>query len=315
VKKWILYILLFSFSGAYAQDTSVYANAIPQHGVVNNEKKRKLIIAGVHTAAYAGTLITLSQAWYKDYPKSSFHTFDDSKEWLQMDKIGHGWTAYNIAKYSGNMWEWAGFSHKKAVLLGGLSSFGYQTILEFLDAHSAEWGWSWADIAANTAGAGLYTTQELLWQQQRILFKFSYLPVKYPSDLQGRADELFGTSFPERLLKDYNGQTYWFSFNLNSFLKNQHFPEWLNLAVGYGASGLYGGFENRSINKDGVVMFDRRDIPRIRQWYISPDIDFTRIPTNKKGVRTLLSLMNMLKLPAPTLEYSGGKFKGHLLFF
>jgi uncharacterized protein YfiM (DUF2279 family) len=327
VKKWILVIFLFGWLLSRSQqnhdstgivdtafNSSVFDKAY-RTSVVPEYKKRKLIIAGIHTTAYAGTLLLLSQAWYKDYPKTSFHTFNDTKEWLQVDKVGHAWTAYNIAKFSRDTWEWSGFSPQKAVLLGGLSSFGYQTILEVLDAHSAEWGWSWTDIAANTAGAGLYSIQELAWQEQRIQFKFSSFPVRYNEILEKRADVLFGKSFQERLLKDYNGQTYWLSFNLKSFAKSSTLPAWLNMSVGYGAQGLYGGFENMVIDKNGDISFDRRDIPRQRQWYLSPDIDFTKIKTRKRLVRTTLSLLNMLKLPAPTLELSKGRIKGHLLYF
>lgn len=325
MKNWFLPLFIFLYSAVCSQQSDGYlaqdsttvqklVNTSPQFNLPHY-KKRKQLIAGVHVTAYAGTLLLLSQAWYKDYPRTAFHTFNDSKEWLQLDKVGHAWTAYNIANYSTDLWKWAGFEHEKAVVLGGISSFGYQTILEILDAHSAEWGWSWADITANTIGAGLYTTQELAWKEQRIQFKFSSFPVKYNSELDLRADEIYGKGFQERFLKDYNGQTYWLSFNLKSFAKSSTLPGWLNVAVGYGAKGLYGGFENRAFDKNGTVTFDRTDIPRQRQWYLSPDIDFTKIKTNKRLVRTTLSLLNMLKLPAPALELSNGKLKGHFLYF
>lgn len=277
-------------------------------------KKRGYLIAGLHTASYAGTLAILGTTWYNDYPKAPFHVFNDSREWLQMDKAGHAWTAYSIAKYSTALWQWSGVPHRKAVWLGGLSSVGYQTILEWLDAHSSEWGWSWADMSANTFGAALFTAQELAWKQQRILLKFSSFPQQHDAALQQRADDLFGNRFQERLLKDYNSQTYWASVNLKSFLGNA-FPAWLNLAVGYGATGMYGGFENIAYDKIGVLIFDRRDIERVRQWYLSPDVDWTQIKTTKKGIRTLLSLMNMIKIPAPALELSRGKLKAHWLSF
>jgi hypothetical protein len=35
--------------------------------------------------------------------------------------------------------------------------------------------------------------------------------------------------------KDYNGQTYWLSVNLHSFIKA---PKWLNLAIGYGGRNV-----------------------------------------------------------------------------
>ena len=328
MKSWFLTLFILtaliglsqSHSDTLWQGDTIKYTALPSFynkskASQNNLKQRKLVIAGIHTTAYAGTMLLLSQAWYKDYPKTSFHTFNDSKEWLQVDKVGHAWTAYNIANYSASMWKWAGFEHNKAVLLGGVSSFGYQTILEVLDAHSAEWGWSWADITANTVGASMYTFQELAWQEQRVQFKFSSFPVRYDKSLEQRADVLYGKSFQERLLKDYNGQTYWLSFNLKSFASNSALPDWLNLAIGYGANVLYGGFENRAVDKNGITTFDRMDINRRRQWFLSPDIDFTKIRTNKRLVRTTLSLLNMLKLPAPALQLSNGKLKGHFLYF
>lgn len=171
-------------------------------------------------------------------------------------------------------------------------------------------------MAANFFGVGSYVAQELSWNEQKFQLKLSSFPGSYPTaELEDRGNELYGKSIPERILKDYNVLNFWVSMNLRSFAPKSKLPPWLNVAAGYGAKGLYGGFENRSYAKDGSVVFDRTDIPRRRQWYVSPDIDFTKIKTNKKGLRTLFSLANMIKLPAPTLEFSDGKFKGHWLMF
>lgn len=282
--------------------------------VASANKKKVYLVAGVHAVGYAGTLAILSNAWYKGYAKTSFHLFNDSKEWLQMDKAGHAWTAYNIANFSSRMWQWSGVQHKTAVLLGGFSALGYQTILEYLDAHSAKWGWSWTDMGANTFGAALFTTQELAFHKQIVTLKFSSFPQHYDASLRPRVNALFGNTFPERLLKDYNAQTYWASVNLNAVFPDA-LPAWLNLAVGYGAQGMYGGFKNMAFDKDGNVIFDRTDIKRVRQWYLSPDINWTKIKTNKNAVRTLFTLMNMIKLPAPALELRSGKVKAHWLSF
>ena len=273
-----------------------------------------LAVSGVHLAGYATTLALLSEAWYEENEKTSFHTFDDSKEWLQVDKVGHAWTTYTIARNSAASWSWAGLPHKKSVLLGGLSSIGFQTILEYLDGHSRSWGWSWSDMGANTLGAALYVSQELGWNKQLVQMKFSAHTVEH-GELKSRAEALYGPSLPERLLKDYNGQTYWLSFNSHIIAPGNTKWSWLSMALGYGAKGLYGGFANVAYDGQGAVAFDRRDIRRVRQWYLSPDIDFTKIPTQRRGVRTLLSLLNMVKFPAPALELSGGKLKGHLLYF
>jgi uncharacterized protein YfiM (DUF2279 family) len=288
---------------------------IQLNGSVQQKKRRTALVAGVHGLAYSGTLIMLSETWYSDFPRTSFHTFNDSREWLQMDKIGHAWTSYNIAQYSTGLWSWAGLNKRQAVLLGSVSSIGFQTILEYLDAHSSEWGWSWADVTANVAGTTIYAAQELAWQTQKLRIKFSAHPVRYSADLRGRTDSLFGASTADRVLKDYNAQTYWLSANLRTLTRSDIFPAWLGVAVGHGAKGVYGGFSNIGRSKGGEIIFSRPDIKRQRQWYLSPDIDFTKIKTEKKGLKTVFHLLNMIKIPAPALELSGGKLKTHLLYF
>jgi hypothetical protein len=57
-------------------------------------KGRFWTAAGVGVAAYTGTLLTLNNLWYDQYPRTSFHLFNDAKEWQQMDKAGHVFTAY-----------------------------------------------------------------------------------------------------------------------------------------------------------------------------------------------------------------------------
>ena len=92
-------------------------------------------------------------------------------------------------------------------------------------------------------------------------------------------------------------------------------PGWLNIAFGYGAEGMLGGFENKWTDKNNAVQ-TRYDIERNRQFYISPDIDFTRIKTNSKSLRTLFSVLNCIKVPAPALMInSKGKLKAYAVYF
>lgn len=302
----ILLFIVWSTLTGFGQDS---ARILP----FNKTGRLKGVSIG-HAGLYTGSLLILNQAWYKDYPKSSIHSFDDSREWMQVDKIGHGWSAYNLARLSASTWQWAGVDRTRAAWAGTISGFSFMTVIEFLDSRSAEWGWSWADMAANTLGSGLYLGQELLWKEQRIQYKFSFHRMGYTDPLlKQRADVLYGKSLAERMLKDYNGQTYWLSFNLRSFLPDSKIPSWFNLAIGYGANGMFGGFENRAFDKNGNTIFDRRDIARWREWYLSPDIDLSRIKTKKKWVRTGLFLLNAIKIPAPALQWgkgSGLKVKG-----
>jgi hypothetical protein len=159
--------------------------------------------------------------------------------------------------------------------------------------------------------------QELLWHEQRIQYKFSFHHKNYGEpQLDQRADALFGKSWSERMLKDYNAQTYWFSANLGSFFRKSNLPSWLNLSFGYGADGMFGGFENIAKDANGNITFDRRDIPRKRQFYLAPDIDFTKIKTKSKFLHTVFSGLNSFKFPAPAIMLdSKGKFKAYAFYF
>ncbi len=279
---------------SFISPTSAYPN-----------KKRIYLAAIGSVAGYSGTLIALSNAWYKNYPQSSFHFFNDNDDWLQMDKAGHVFSAYTAGKMSMELWRWTGLSRKGRIIAGGLSGTIFMTTIEVLDGFSSQWGFSVGDLTANLAGSGLFIAQELAWDEQRVQVKFSFHRNDYGStSLNQRADGLFGSKSLERMLKDYNGQTYWLSANLKSFFKKSTLPGWLNIAVGYGADGMFGGSENLLKDNPGNILFDRRDIPRLRQWYLAPDIDLTKIKTKSKLLKTGLFLLNSLKFPAPSIGFS-----------
>ncbi|RYY40827.1 MAG: DUF2279 domain-containing protein [Chitinophagaceae bacterium] len=281
-------------------------------GTLHGFNKKKLLVDGMGVGIYGGMLAGLSQAWYNDYPRSSFHSFNDVGEWQQMDKVGHAWAVYSMSHIGYGLWRWSGYSNKQATLLASGSGLAFMLGIEYLDGRSAEWGWSWGDAGADLFGAALFAGQQLTWNEQKIRLKFSSHVYQYPVELQGRARTLFGSTLPNKLLKDYNAQTYWLSFPLP---QAWHLPRWLRLSVGYGADGMYGGFDNTSVDKNGLVTFDRRDIKRYRQWYLAPDIDLTQIKTRSKLLRSVFYSINILKFPAPALELSNGKLKGRFLAF
>lgn len=310
-------LLMFVFLSLIFISTYIHAQDSVKIDISKEQQKKRIAwTTGINITGYVGSLILFNNAWYKNYPKTSFHTYDDSKEWLQMDKVGHGWAAYNIGRANTAMWKWAGLSNKKATWIGGLSGTAFLTVIEVLDGHSAEWGWSWSDMAANFLGSGLFISQQLGWEEQRIQLKFSFHKKNYSDPmLNERSDELFGESWYERMLKDYNGQTYWLSANLKSFFPDSKLPRWLDISLGYGAEGMFGGYENTWVDSETGMPVDRTDIKRYRQWFLAPDVDFSKIKTNKKGLKVLFDIMNAFKFPAPSLEFSNGKFKAHAIHF
>jgi hypothetical protein len=317
---------IFSFTSIHAQYTFKPDITLDKHQnfidttqpntIYPYSKKRIRLVTAANVVGYGGVLIGLNAIWYANYPRSGFHFFNDDAEWLQVDKVGHAYSAYSESRASMEMWRWAGLSRKKRIWLGGLSGVAYQSIIEILDGFSSQYGFSPGDFTANIVGSGMFIAQELAWDDQRIKFKFSFHKKNYgEADLNNRADNIYGKTEIERFIKDYNAQTYWVSANIHSFFPESNLPRWLSFSVGYGAEGMFGARSNIAVDKNGNVIFDRTDIKRYRQWYISPDVDFTKIRTNKKGLRFLFFVLSSLKFPAPTLEYSNGSFKGHWFVF
>lgn len=279
-------------------------------------KQRVKIITATNIIGYSAAMAGLYAAWYKDYPQSNFHSFNDIGEWKGIDKIGHAYSAYAESKASMELWRWTDIDRKKRIWLGGMSGAFYQTVIETLDGFSSEWGWSWGDFTANIFGSGMLVAQELAWDEQRIQFKFSFHHKSYSDPvLNQRSDKIFGKSTAERFLKDYNGQTYWLSANIKSFFPKSKLPAWLQLSVGTGAEGMFGAAENIGKDANGNIIFNRTDIKRYRQWYLAPDIDLTKIKTKHKGIKVALNILNIVKFPMPSLEYSNGRFKLNAVTF
>lgn len=274
---------------------------------------RKWIITGLQSTLWAGTFVALNNAWYAHYPKEKFHFFNDLGEWQQMDKMGHIWTSYQISRASASSWNWAGLNHKSSTILGAASGLAFQSIIEILDGYSTKWGFSGYDMLANITGAGAFALTELSSKPHLITFKLSYLPVSYSAEYQSRAEDLFGKNAVGRVLKDYNGQTYWLSINLKSIYPSSRIPNWFNLAVGHGARTMLGGRDNIWTDATNTI-HDARNLKRERRLYLSLDVDLTKIPTRKKWLKTTFSLFNCLKIPAPALEWSiSGKWRLHPL--
>jgi len=271
-------------------------------------KGRLIGIAAGSGVLYAGTMTALYHAWYKNHLQTSFHFHNDLGDWLQMDKGGHFVSAYNISRLGYDMMNWAGANRKKSIWLGGMFGSIYLSTVEILDGFSTNWGFSISDFVANSIGSAAFISQQLIWDEQRFQLKFSYHPTKFARYRPG----LLGTSHVERILKDYNGQTFWLSANLNSFGLD-FLPEWVNIAAGYGASGMTGGSENITGYLKGRYI---PEYERIRKYYISFDIDLTRIETRSQFLRLVLNSFGFVKVPFPAFEFSSDKkFRFHPLYF
>ena len=285
-------ILLILQTNLYAQNTFFeHADSLRTGRIIS--------ISSTVGTVWAGSMIGLWQYWYKDAQSSSWHSFDDSGNWLQMDKAGHFYTAYKLNQLNTDFFAWTGLKDRKALWIGSAISFGYQATLEVLDARTVEWGFSWSDLAANTAGTLSYLGQQLAWAEERIIPKFSYAPTPYAKI----RPEVLGSSFTESLLKDYNGQTYWLSASPGTFGANK-FPKWLCFSVGYSAHAKLVGDQENYTDINGTMYNSSRE------FLFSLDIDFSRLPLKRPWAKVLVKQLNYLKIPFPALLIRDGKLMG-----
>jgi hypothetical protein len=281
-----------------------FSNFLKPSDSLNKKRQNAVFVSELVLGSVA--LVSLNQLWYADYPKSNFHFINDNSDWMQMDKMGHLYSSYQIGRIGGKTLNWSGTSTKKKLIYGASLGFLFLTTVEVMDGFSEQWGASLGDVIANASGTALYVSQELIWKEQRIIPKFSFHTTKYSN----YRPDLLGSSLQEKILKDYNGQTYWFSANLYSFSKKSEIPKWLNLAFGFGAEGMIG--ENDA--KNNIIFPSKPE--KYRQFYLSLDLNLEKINTKSHILKTFFSVFNTIKIPAPTLEYSLHRgFKFHPLYF
>lgn len=286
VSKWIVVLIacpLFAF-GQIADSSAI----------INKKRIRTLAIGG--SIAYGATLAGLSKLWYSDSKSQPFKFFNDNAEWKQVDKFGHFFSSFYFSYGTSRAMRWCNVNQKKSDLIGSLIGFGVMLPIEILDGFSAAYGASTGDLIANAAGSTFYLGQSILWKEVRIYPKFSFHRTDFPE----LRSNLLGNNLSSEILKDYNGQTLWLSVDVDKFMQ---FPRWLNVAIGYGAEGMVYARDYQNVAAGYGNPY--------RQYYLALDFDLTTIKSRSKILNTLLFVANMIKLPAPTVEFSkdGVRFK------
>jgi hypothetical protein len=303
VKSFII-ILAFIGCSSFAMAQQP-VDTISMHPV-NKKVLSSAIIS--ESAVYVAGMSYLQFVWYKDKELVPFEFYNDSKGYLQIDKFGHAFTAYGESYIAYNWLRKAGVSRNKALLFGGTMGFIMQAPIEIFDGMYEGWGFSWSDIAANTAGCALLIGQELLFNEQVARFKISYSG----SEIAKNAYGYLGDNAFEGFFYDYNGHSFWLSMNANKLFLKDVLPPWLNIAVGYSANGMLGEFKNKTwYNGHKLPYYDRT-----RQFLLSLDVDWQKIPTHSRLLKTVFAGLNFIKIPFPALEInSKGKFTPYLVYF
>lgn len=268
---------------------------------------RLATVVTTSSALYIGSMAYLQYVWYHDRERVPFQFYNDLAGYNQIDKCGHMYGSYLESYLGFRSLLWTGMPRNKAIWYGGTMGIIMQLPIEVWDGMYEGWGFSWSDLGANTLGSALVIGQELAFKEQVVKYKFSFWPSPYAPMSNGYLGEGI-----DQLFNDYNGHTYWLSVGINRLIPSKHIPDWLNIAFGYSAGGMYGEFEN-------IKKYRRVAIPeteRYRQFLLSLDIDFSKIKTKHKFLKSLFDAMFIIKVPLPTLEYNTkGQFLFHPVYY
>ena len=291
IKTLLLLLIFFNNNDILAQQDSVSLN------------KKQFFIATTSLITGVGlSYWYVNNSWWSEH-QTSFH-FDDGADLtyaLNVDKAAHFMGGLQSADIFTSSMKWAGMSEKKAVFYGAGFGTLSQLAIEIKDAYSPYWGFSKWDLLIGTLGSFWPITQYYSDNFKEINFKFSYFKHSniYCELEAQRGKEVIRNSW----MDDYPNQTYWLSFNINTFINNGLWPDWLNIAVGFG------------LDDTQYISENNRKIGGNNEWYIALDYDFPKLVKkwNSPAAKKIKYWLNYFHFPAPTIIISP-KIKFYPLF-
>jgi hypothetical protein len=274
-----------------AESTNTVYTSQTQASLARNEM---ILVTGTLLAVNVTTYQAHIKPWWSG-KKSGFHFRFDwySNYWREMDKFGHFYCNMQLTRLTAWAFRWAGVSRNSALWLGFANSMLLYTSVELTDAGFSEWGFSVPDYVMNLLGASYPLLQEYLPEFQHFNFKISYWPSQYLGNEEAGKQPGFIIYEPYQYpTGDYDGMTFWLSADVSWMLPSTlkpYWPEWLNLAVGYGAKNL----------PQANPAF------KYREFYLALDYNINRLlPAEGGFVGVLKSVLNAVHLPAPAIRFS-----------
>jgi hypothetical protein len=265
------------------------AVARAQAGLCGSPAYRATSRATVGTAAVAGNLALyqyFKRAWWNGQPaRHIWINWEQREPFREMDKFGHAYGGYHLARIGGELLDGACVSRGKAVWWSAAYAAAFQLQIEMWDGKQAEYGFSPLDLAANTAGAGYAVAQHYVPALRSVKPTISYSRT-LASKRYGRAQ---GSEL--RPTTDYSGQTYWLSFDVDALLPDdaaRWWPGFVRASVGHSITDYVDPNTGRGL-------WGRREI------VLSLDIDPEKLPGQNRIWRQVKHEMSYYHFPSPAL--------------
>ncbi|MGI8401298.1 MAG: DUF2279 domain-containing protein [Gemmatimonadaceae bacterium] len=228
------------------------------------------------------------KAWWSGEraPHFFFHA-DWDQEFRDQDKFGHMLGGYHLVRFGHAGLRSACVSEKKAIIWSAAYAAAFQLQIEIFDGQFKKYGFSYADMIANTTGQTFAVLQYLHPSLRAIKPTVSYHKTRALANTEN--GQIGGELRPSL---DYSGQTYWFSADMNRLLPDgakPYWPSFIRLSAGHSVTDW--------INPEtGAAQRAKRKI------ILSLDFDPEKLPGNAPWWRSLKHTLSYYHFPAPALE-------------
>jgi len=228
------------------------------------------------------------KAWWSGVraPHFFFHA-DWDQGFRDQDKFGHMFGGFHLARVGYAGLRAACVGKKKAIFWSAAYAAAFQLQIEIFDGQFVKYGFSYADMIANTTGQTLAVLQELHPGLKVVKPTISYHKSRALANTEN------GTINSElRPSLDYSGQTYWFSTDVNALLPDAAKPFWpafIHFSAGHSVTDW--------INPEtGAPERGKRKI------ILSLDFDPEKLPGDAPWWKTVKHTLSYYHFPAPALE-------------
>ncbi|MEE2953848.1 MAG: hypothetical protein VX347_01585 [Bacteroidota bacterium] len=251
---------------------------------------------GVATGVLAGSYYYLENIWWKDNHRN-FH-FDGGADLtyaLNVDKAAHFMGGMLVSEFAYEQLRSFQKNKKKAIWQSAGIGFLTQFAIEIKDGYAPYWGFSFGDLLSGGAGSLFFAGKKLSSSLKMVEMKFSYWRHSDSYfDLETQRNLKTGEPRPNEYLwhEDYPNQTYWISFNIKELTENEDWPDYLNIAIGFGLDDKQE--LNNNLTKTGgsneLYLAIDYNVPKLFKRY------------NTTRARKIKKWLNYFKFPAPTIQ-------------
>jgi hypothetical protein len=260
---------------------------LPHCGLSSSEVAlRRAGVAGAFVGGNAALYSYFKRAWWSGEKADHFFFHADWDEnFRDQDKLGHAFGGYHLARFGAAFLRSSCMSKKNAIIWSAAYAAAFQLQIEIWDGLYKKYGFSYADLLANTAGTALAVLHETHPATRAIRPTISYSQ----SAAMRNRDNIPGELRPSL---DYSGQTYWLSADVNALLPREAKPYWpsfLRVSAGHSIT-------------DWIDPQTGANIRAQRKLLLTIDFDAEKLPGENRLWKTFKRQLGYIHLPSPALQ-------------